>query len=102
MTADAARKQIQAILHTQEDGLIGPATLRCLHLLSGLPDDAPWPPGTTAAPNDAGFKEVEASSFADPADIHAFRQCKAHGGTDLHCFGLGDNGIGFTGLDCTE
>lgn len=40
-----------------------------------------------------------ASSFADPADIRAFRRCKDKGGSDQDCFKVGDNGIGFWGDD---
>ena len=40
-----------------------------------------------------------ASSFADPADIRAFRRCKEKGGSDQDCFKVGDNGIGFWGDD---
>lgn len=36
----------------------------------------------------------KASSFADPADIIAFRKCKERGGSDQDCFKVGDNGIG--------
>lgn len=42
-----------------------------------------------------------ASSFADIADVKAFRQCKAKGGTDQECFKVGDNGIGCYGDDTT-
>lgn len=46
-----------------------------------------------------------ASSFADPADVVAFKKCKLDGGyhskgiwypgsSDEHCFQVGDNGIG--------
>lgn len=56
---------------------------------------------------------VWASSFADPADVAAFRKCKAEGGyhskgvwlpgsSDSHCFEIGDNGIGFWGDDVSE
>lgn len=45
---------------------------------------------------------VKASSFADPRDVRAFRQCKGQGFSDQHCFRVGDNGIGFTGIDCTD
>lgn len=38
-----------------------------------------------------------ASSFADPADLEAFRKCKEEGGTDLECFEVGDNGEGCFG-----
>jgi len=44
---------------------------------------------------------VKASSFADPADVSAFRRCKAQGHDDQYCFKVGDNGIGFCGDDCT-
>jgi hypothetical protein len=43
-----------------------------------------------------------ASSFADPADIRAFRKCKAKGKSDQQCFKVGDNGIGFWGDDVSE
>lgn len=35
-----------------------------------------------------------ASSFADPADVRAFKRCKAKGKSDKDCFLVGDNGIG--------
>lgn len=40
-----------------------------------------------------------ATSFADPKDVEAFRKCKLQGHSDEHCFGVGDNGFGCTGLD---
>ncbi len=40
---------------------------------------------------------VKASSFADPADVLAFKRCKAGGGTDQECFKVGDNAIGCWG-----
>jgi hypothetical protein len=43
----------------------------------------------------------KASSFADPADIAAFKRCKARGNSDIYCFGYGDNGIGCWGDDTT-
>jgi hypothetical protein len=42
---------------------------------------------------------VKASSFADPADIRAFKKCKKGGHSDKYCFGVGDNGIGYWGDD---
>lgn len=36
----------------------------------------------------------DASSFADPADVRAFDNCKTTGKSDLACFAIGDNGIG--------
>jgi hypothetical protein len=46
--------------------------------------------------------KVRASSFADPADIRAFRKCKDRGGSDQDCFKVGDNGIGCWGDDVSE
>ena len=37
---------------------------------------------------------VKASSFADPADVRAFRRCKAQGKSDQECFKCGDNAVG--------
>jgi hypothetical protein len=44
----------------------------------------------------------KASSFADPADVAAFRRCKEKGNSDDYCFQFGDNGIGCWGDDVTE
>jgi hypothetical protein len=38
--------------------------------------------------------QAMASSFADPADLVAFHECKRTGRTDQECFKVGDNGIG--------
>ena len=46
--------------------------------------------------------KVKASSFADKADVAAFKKAKAKGMSDQEAFKFGDNGIGFTGLDCTD
>lgn len=45
---------------------------------------------------------VKASSFADPADVRAFRKAKAAGKTDQEAFRVGDNGVGLWGDDCSE
>lgn len=45
--------------------------------------------------------QVKASSFADPADVAAFRRCKAKGMSDQEAFKYGDNGIGKWGDDTT-
>ena len=50
------------------------------------------------SPSDTA-RHVIASSFADPADIEAFKKCKAEGKTDEECFKVGDNGIGAFGFD---
>jgi hypothetical protein len=44
---------------------------------------------------------VKASSFADPADVRAFKRCKGEGKSDQECFKVGDNGIGCWGDDTT-
>lgn len=41
--------------------------------------------------------KATASSFADPADVAAFRRCKAQGKSDNECFKVGDNAIGCWG-----
>jgi len=42
-----------------------------------------------------------ASSFADLADVRAFKRCKAQGKSDQQCFLVGDNGVGCFGDDVT-
>jgi hypothetical protein len=44
---------------------------------------------------------VKASSFADPADVVAFKKCRKSGKTEVQCFAVGDNGIGLWGDDTT-
>jgi hypothetical protein len=41
--------------------------------------------------------DVIASTFADPADLEAFRKAKAEGKSDRQAFKVGDNGVGFWG-----
>lgn len=48
-----------------------------------------------------GRYAVKATSFADPADISAYRKCKAKGLPDDVCFRVGDNGIGLWDDDCS-
>ena len=45
--------------------------------------------------------EVMASSFADPADVAAYRKCKRQGKSDAQCRKVGDNGVGCWGDDTT-
>jgi peptidoglycan hydrolase-like protein with peptidoglycan-binding domain len=70
--------EIQTILGVTADGIWGPKSQAALNREIG-----------TAS----GFN-CDASSFADPADVEAFKRCKATGKTDLQCFAVGDNGIG--------
>ncbi len=46
--------------------------------------------------------KCKATSFADPGDLRAFKRCKDRGGTDLECFKIGDNGIGYWGDSTAE
>ncbi len=79
-----------------------------IQTILGVVADNDWGPKSQAALEKAiaeshpGGATVKASSFADPADVAAFRRCKANGGSDQECFKVGDNGIGFTGLDCAD
>lgn len=45
---------------------------------------------------------VQASSFADPADVRAYLKAKAEGKTDQQAFEVGDNGVGFWGDNTKE
>lgn len=51
---------------------------------------------------ESGKNTVIASSFADPADIVAFKRCKNRGGSDKKCFEVGDNGVGLWGDDTSD
>lgn len=75
-----------------------------------LKQDGAWGPLTQGALDklinsteviDGTIHPVLASSFADPADVAAFKKCKAQGKTDQECFKVGDNGIGCWGDDTT-
>jgi hypothetical protein len=79
-------QQIQAILGVKTDGIWGPKSQAAFDALVR---------GET-------IHQVKASSFADPADIRAFKRCKAQGKSDQECFRIGDNGIGKWGDDTTE
>jgi len=46
--------------------------------------------------------KATATSFADPADILAFKKCKAQGMSDKEAFQHGDNGIGCWGDSTVE
>jgi hypothetical protein len=75
-------EQIQQIIGTKVDNIWGPKSEAALrHIILG--DDV---------------HVVKASSFADPADIAAFKKCKAKGNSDKYCFRFGDNGIGTPAL----
>ena len=82
-------QQLQAILGVPADGAWGPRSQSALDTVihgTNLPD---------------GTHKVLASSFADPADVRAFRACIRAGGTKEDCFKVGDNGRGCWGDDTT-
>jgi hypothetical protein len=78
-----------------------------IQTLLGVTADGIWGPKSQAAldhainQDDQGWHSVKASSFADPADVRAFKRCKLNGGSDQECFKLGDNAVGAWG-DSTE
>jgi len=73
---------------------IGPLTREAFERLAVTPNNAEW---LVVGP----VHNVKASSFADTADVAAFRRCKAQGKSDQECFKVGDNGIGCWGDDTT-
>ena len=100
-----AWKKVQQILGTRQDGIPGPIDEHELLLLKlGAKHDFEWNPGEpdTTPTTTAGWHEGKASSFADPADIRAFKRCKATGKSDSECFRVGDNGVGKWGTDTTQ
>jgi hypothetical protein len=78
-------RDIQKLVGAEQDGVLGPETEAAI-------DEA------TAE----GWHIGLASSFADPADVRAFRRCKAQGKSDNECFGVGDNAIGYWKDDTSE
>jgi peptidoglycan hydrolase-like protein with peptidoglycan-binding domain len=86
-------KQIQRILGVIDDGIWGPKTQAALDRAIGHDQ--------TIDISGTGWHEGLGSSFADPADIRAFKRCKAQGKSDQECFKVGDNGIGKWGADTT-
>ena len=77
--------KIQEILGVTPDGIWGPRTQAALDsLIQGYSGDSGW-------------HSTTATSFADPADVAAFKRCKAQGKSDHECFAVGDNGIGSWG-----
>lgn len=86
--ANTRLRAVQAALGVTVDGIWGPKSQAALDLVK-------------RAAHVARTNEVLGSSFADPADVRAFRACKKQGKTDLQCFAEGDNGIGRWGDDTT-
>ncbi len=85
--------KIQRWAGTVPDGNFGPVSAQAVVQKLGLetqPNEEPeWHSG-------------KGSSFADPADVRAFRRCKAEGKNDQQCFKVGDNGVGCWNDDTSE
>lgn len=90
-------KAIQRILEVSDDGIYGKKTDDALVRVRREADRE-----RAVTKFESGEHSGKASSFADSADIRAFRICKAAGGSDLECFEVGDNGIGCYGDDVSE
>ncbi len=101
MNAQEARKAVQRILGVQDDGQIGAKSRAVFERLAAAPDDSAWPAPVTPPAVEIEH-HVKASSFADPADVAAFRRCKERGKSDEECFRIGDNGIGLWGDRTSE
>ena len=83
-------KAIQGIIGVEQDGIWGAKSQAALEAII---HPIVWT---------NGLHKGLASSFADPADVSAFRHCKSQGKSDEQCFKVGDNGIGCWNDDCSE
>lgn len=102
-----AIERIQRILReffpeVQADGDVGKITRAALAKLDEMGDMESLKTAPIPLPDAAGRHTVVMSSFADLADVAAFRRCKAAGGSDNLCFGKGDNGIGAWGANTAQ
>lgn len=91
-------QQLQRFLGITADGIPGDQTADAVAAKLGLRWDHP---AISSGSKVGQVHQVMASSFADPADVLAFRKCKAQGKSDQECFKVGDNGIGKWGDDTT-
>jgi hypothetical protein len=92
----SAIAKIQEILGVASDGIWGPKSQAALDALVHA-----YSQGGDGWRKD-GWHEVLASSFADPADVRAFKRCKDNGGSDQECFKVGDNAVGKWGDSTAE
>lgn len=84
-------ESIQQILGVNADGAWGPLSQAAFdRLIHGEPELAP------------GEHKVKATSFADPADIAAYRRAIARGASEQEALAIGDNGVGCWGDDMTS
>lgn len=86
-------QEIQKLLGVTADGKWGPKSQGALELAKAQ----------SFGQSTSGIEHhVKASSFADPADVRAFKRCKARGKSDQECFKVGDNGVGCWGDSTAE
>lgn len=83
---------IQIILGVVPDGVWGKKSQAALDKITS----------GKAPPTGESEHDTYASSFADPADVEAFNNCKEKGNSDSYCFQFGDNGIGCWGQSTVE
>jgi hypothetical protein len=84
--------------------VIGGEYQNVILMRAGAPANPYQPTGTSVVASTAAGQSfrVKATSFADRADLDAFKRCKNSGNSDTECFKHGDNGIGFMGDDCAQ
>lgn len=91
---DALEKKVQEILGVEVDGMFGRRSKAALMaLIKPVTEQEIHDAVDTSSPT------VMASSFADEGDVRSFRKCKTNGHSDKYCFGVGDNAIGYGGMN---
>ena len=97
---DPLIRAVQKELKVPVDGDPGPITWKAIYKkVTGKDWKEPIKPEKDWTVN--AHRSI-ASSFADPADVKAFKKCKLTGKTDLQCFAVGDNGIGQFGANTAQ
>lgn len=94
-------KRCQKRVAETADGIAGIKTWQAIAKALGV-DLSESTPAPAPTPSNGIEHRVKASSFADPADVRAFKKCKARGGSDQECFKVGDNGEGCWMDDTSE
>jgi len=91
---------IQSLLGVSADGIFGSKTQAALNKVI---EQSKFPLQSNVEPSISTEIVVEglASSFADLADVVAFKRCKAQGNSDHVCYRVGDPGLGCYGEDVT-
>lgn len=92
---DTQEKAIQTILGVEADGIFGKRSKAALVEVLGAATEH-----SLNSPSELeGAVDAYASSFADLGDVRAFHKCKLKGNSDKYCFKVGDNGIGYGGMN---